>query len=414
MKRVDGFEECEKVIKGLREATKLGDVEGRVKEIIDDVKKNGDEAVKKYTLLFDKVELSEIEVSEEEIEDACKNSDPYLREALEVAKRRIEEFYKMFRLSSFIDPDEGYGYLVRPIKRAGFYIPGGKNSYPSTVLMSVVPAKVAGVEEVIITTPPGRDGKIPSSTLLACHIAGAHRIFRAGGAQAIASMAFGTETIPKVDKIFGPGNIYVYTAKKLLFGEVGIDGLYGPTETLIIASPSSNPRRIAIDLLAQAEHDPLSKAILITWSRKLIKDVEEELKKLGEELKIPDEGIFLMMVGNIEEAIKLSNLFSPEHLSLYIPESEKYLSLIENAGGIFLGEGCPEAIGDYIMGPSHIMPTGGSSRFSSPLSLWDFLKLSFVFKKPRKELLPYAIRIAEEEGLIAHKRSLEERCSEDS
>jgi histidinol dehydrogenase len=317
---------------------------------------------------------------------------------------------------------DGVGQVVRPLKRVGIYAPGGKASYPSTVLMTAIPAKVAGVEEVVLTTPPLQDGSISSATLVAADIAEVDQIFKLGGAQAIAALAFGTQSVPKVDKICGPGNIFVTLAKKKVFGVVGIDGLQGPTETLILADESANPALCAADLLAQAEHDELASAILITTSSELAervqKEIEQQLKNLGRQAVAEasfEENGGIITVESMAQAIELVNFYAPEHLSLMVQGAESYIDKIYNAGGIFVGENSPEVLGDYVAGPSHVMPTGGTARFSSPLGVQDFLKVSNVIALDGKELkmlANVASIIANAERLTAHARAAEMRIKD--
>jgi len=347
--------------------------------------------------------------------------DKGLVSALRLAAERVQAFHLTQKEKlglGFVK--DGLGFIVSPLERVGVYIPGGRAYYPSTVLMTVIPAKVAGVNEVVITTPPAPDGTVPAPTLVAADIAKVSHVFKAGGAQAIAALAYGTKSIPKVDKICGPGNIFVTLAKKQVYGTVAIDGLHGPTETIIIADDSANPVFCAADLLAQAEHDEMASAILITTSTRLAEEVSEEVKrqltKLGRRAiawQALEQNGGIVIVTNIDEAIQLVNLFAPEHLCLMIKDARSYVERIHNAGGIFIG--VPEAIGDYIAGPSHVMPTGRTARFSSPLSVLDFLKLSILMDmddKALKLLGPSSAAIARAEGLTAHALSVEKRLEQ--
>jgi histidinol dehydrogenase len=311
------------------------------------------------------------------------------------------------------------GWLVRPLERVGIYVPGGTAIYPSTVLMTVIPAKVAGVKEVILVTPPGKQGGIAPVTLVAADIAGVGRIFSVGGAQAIAALAFGTESIPSVDKVCGPGNIYVLLAKKLLYGVVGIDGLYGPSEVMIIADETANPEYCAADLLAQAEHDSLASAILITTSRRLADRVNQEVERQLESLprksiaveSLKNRGM-IVVVSSVDEAIELANIYAPEHVCLLVDKSDAYVERLSNAGCIIFGQKATVAMSDYISGPSHVLPTGGTARFSSPLNVMDFMKLANVSKVGEGLMSlagKVAITIALAEGLDAHAHAVELR-----
>lgn len=394
-----------------------------VAKIADDVRENGDAALFGYSEKLDKVKLNNFKVEEDEVARAYKVVNKELVDALKFASKRIRDFHLLQKehLSKNFMGD-GVGQVVRPLKRVGIYAPGGKASYPSTVLMTAIPAKVAGVEEVVLTTPPLQDGSISSATLVAADIAEVDQIFKLGGAQAIAALAFGTQSVPKVDKICGPGNIFVTLAKKKVFGVVGIDGLQGPTETLILADESANPALCAADLLAQAEHDELASAILITTSSELAervqKEIEQQLKNLGRQAVAEasfEENGGIITVESMAQAIELVNFYAPEHLSLMVQGAESYIDKIYNAGGIFVGENSPEVLGDYVAGPSHVMPTGGTARFSSPLGVQDFLKVSNVIALDGKELkmlANVASIIANAERLTAHARAAEMRIKD--
>lgn len=393
-----------------------------VKRIITDVQRGGDAALLKYIEKLEGARLTRVEVPEKEITAARNNIDGELLAALQTAAGRIRDFHQKQRdllPEGRIELGEGLGQVIVPLERVGIYAPGGTASYPSTVLMTAIPARVAGVGEIILTTPPQRDGHISPLTLTAAGIAGVDRVFAVGGAQAIAALAFGTESIPRVDKICGPGNIFVILAKKQVFGAVDIDGLQGPTETIVLADDSANPASCAADLLAQAEHDELATAIMITASlelaRKVTAEVERQLVDL-ERRKIAGTSLAqrggIVVVSDMDEAIQLVNDYAPEHLCLLVREAESIAARIRNAGGIFIGESSPEVIGDYMAGPSHVMPTGGTARFSSPLSVTDFLKITSLIaldKETLKELGPQAAAIARAEGLTAHAAAVERR-----
>ncbi len=391
-----------------------------VARIIGEVHSKGDAALFDYTKRLDGVELTSLEVKREEIAQSYTKVSQELLSALELAAQRIQAFHLNCQRQSWVDFSEGgLGQWVRPLDKVGIYVPGGKASYPSTLLMTAIPAKVAGVREIVIVTPPGEAGAIPPATLVAADIAKVDRIFSIGGAQAIAALAFGTQSIPRVDKICGPGNIFVQLAKKEVYGIVDIDGLYGPTETIILADETANPAICAADLLAQAEHDPLASAILITTSSELAakvnKEIEYQLTKLLRKEIITHSlqgrgGIIL--VTDMEQAIELINDYAPEHLSLMLPDAWSYLPRIRNAAGIFVGESAAEAIGDYIAGPSHVMPTGGTARFSSPLSIDAFLKFTSIIaidSEAVKKIGPAAATLARAEGLDSHAQAVEIR-----
>ena len=398
-----------------------------VQRILRDVQEQGDVAVRKYTRLLDGVELERLEVPEDEIARAARNVPKALRRALELAARRIEDFHRATIRKSWVDLESGLGEMVIPLQRVGIYVPGGTASYPSTVLMTAIPARVAGVAEVVLSSPPrsrpkdGRDsGDLPDpAVLLAAKLSGVDRLFRIGGVQAIGAMAFGTESVPKVDKICGPGNIFVTLAKKQVFGHVDIDGLYGPTETVIIADETASPAYCAADLLAQAEHDPLASPILVTTSLSLLGEVEGELEK---QLSTLDRGELaglsmerqgkVILVSSIEESLELANYIAPEHLCMMVKDPWAWAGKVKHAGGLFLGPYSPEVMGDYVAGPSHVMPTGGTARFSSALSIHHFIKtMPVVGLKPSEypELAEAASLIATAEGLTGHGRAVDIR-----
>lgn len=393
--------------------------EQAVEQIIDDVRSGGDAALFSYTLKIDWAKLSSLEVSQKQIKSAYREVDKELLSALKFAAERIGSFHQKQKDSIWsLASKKGFGQ-VRPIERIGAYAPGGTASYPSTVLMTAIPARIAGVKEVILATPPQANGTVPAPTLVAADIAKVDRVFSVGGAQAIAALAFGTESIPKVDKICGPGNIFVVLAKKLVYGTVGIDSLPGPSEVLIIADESADPAYCAADLLAQGEHDPLASAILITDSRKLAdevaKEIERQLKSLERQAiaaeSLQNQGL-IAVVADIGEAIELANLYAPEHLSLMVKGADAYIERITNAGCIFIGDSSTVVLGDYVAGPSHVMPTSATARFSSPLNILDFVKLINVVdvdKAALEKLAKAAATIARAEGLEAHAKAVEKR-----
>lgn len=403
-----------------QEVSEVDDLEKRVRGIINDVRRRGDAALFDYTAQFDKVRLASLEVSKEAISNAYGKVEAGLVSALKLAAERIRSFHLAQKDNVWREvAGQEWGQLVRPLARVGVYAPGGTASYPSTVLMTAIPAKVAGVGEVILATPPGPTGAVPPSTLVAADIAGVDRVFAIGGAQAIAALAFGTESVPRVDKICGPGNIFVVLAKKMVYGAVGIDGLQGPSEVLIIADETADPEYCAADLLAQAEHDPLASAILVTTSRgladKVNQEVERQLKDLSRQAiaaeSLEKRGV-IAVVDNIDEAIELANLYAPEHLCLVVKGANALIDKIHNAGCIFIGENSAVALGDYVAGPSHVLPTGGTARFGSPLNITDFIKFIDLVKIDRaglKKLGKAAVTIARAEGLEAHARAVEKR-----
>ncbi len=395
------------------------DPEQAVKQIIGEVKKRGDTALFDLTLKIDGIKLGSLDVDKSEIASAYRQVSDELVSALKLAAERIYAFHKAQRDSIWHEVSEkGLGQMIRPLQRVGVYIPGGTATYPSTVLMTAIPAKVAGVNEVIMVTPPQRNGSISPATLVATDIARVDRIFGVGGAQAVAALAFGTESIPAVDKICGPGNVFVTLAKKTVFGVVDIDGLYGPSEVLIIADESANPEYCAAELLAQAEHDPLASAIMVTTSRQLAdkinREVEQQLQSLSRQ-NIARESLsrgIIAVVANLDEAIELSNLYAPEHLCLMIEDAASYIDRITNAGCILAGREATVVLGDYVAGPSHALPTGGTARFSSPLNVSDFIKFMSVIKVEEvdiKQLGKLASVIARAEGFDAHARAVEKR-----
>ncbi len=393
-------------------------VEAVVSEIIENVKKNGDKALFEYCEKFDKAKLDSLLVSPEEIEEAISECDSEFIRILERAAENIRKFHEKQVRNSFIINDEDgivVGQKVIPVDRAGLYVPGGTATYPSTVLMDSIPAKIAGCREVVIVTPPNAQGKVNPVILAAASVAGVDKIFKVGGAQAIAALAYGTESIPKVDKIVGPGNAFVAEAKKQVFGLVSIDMIAGPSEILIVADGKSNPAHLAADLLSQAEHDKMASAVLVTDSQELAKSVSEEIEKQLSELSrceiarasIDDNGK-IIVADNLEKVIEIANEIAPEHLELCVDNPFDYLDKIRHAGSIFMGRNCPEALGDYLAGPNHTLPTSGTAKFSSPLSVDDFVKKT-QYTYYTKEALSRVARdveyFAKKEGLTAHAKS---------
>ncbi len=394
-----------------------------VERILRDVREEGDSAVRRYNREFDGVPADlPLEVTRDEIERACGEVDSAVWKALETAAERIDRFHRRqleHSLRSF--EDDGVGQLVRPINRVGIYVPGTVAVYPSTVLMMAIPARVAGVHEVIMATPAAEDGRVSKLKLAAAKIAGVDRVFRASGAQGVAALAYGTETIPAVQKICGPGNIFVTLAKQRLYGEVGIDGIFGPSETVIVADDDSDPDLVAADLLAGAEHDEIATALLITTSQLLAERVAERVSLQLEKLvrrEVASSALSrrggIAVVDHIEHAIALANEFAPEHLCLHLKNSADVLDLVANAGCIFAGGASAESIGDYTAGPSHVMPTGGTAAYASALGVHDFLKVTSVVRL-RQEAVdavgPPAATIARAEGLTAHAESIEARLT---
>ena len=389
-----------------------------VAEIIRNVRERGDAAVLDYTEKFDRVRPESLLVTEAEMEEALAKTDPEFMTVLEKAAANIRKFHSRQVRNSFIINDEDgivMGQKVIPVDRAGLYVPGGTAVYPSTVLMDVIPAKIAGVKEVIITTPPGRDGKINPSILAAAKVAGADRIVKAGGAQAIAALAYGTESVPKADRIVGPGNAYVAEAKRQVYGVVSIDMIAGPSEILVVADGKSNPAWLAADLLSQAEHDRVASAVLVTDSAELAGAVSAELEKQLPQLEryeIARESIDrngkIVVADDLRNAIEIANEIAPEHLELCVDNPFDYLDSIRHAGSVFMGRNCPEALGDYLAGPNHTLPTQGTAKFSSPLSVDDFVKKTQYTYFTREALERVAKDVdlfAKREGLTGHARS---------
>lgn len=399
--------------------TPEADVAAIVADIIADVRENGDTAVKAYCAKFDKAELTSLEVTPEEIQEAISQVEPEFLDILREAAENIRSFHSRQVRNSFVIADKPgivLGQKITPIEKVGVYVPGGTAAYPSTVLMDTIPAKIAGCPQVVMVTPPGRDGKVNPAILAAADLAGVNRIFKVGGAQAIAALAYGTESIPRVDKIVGPGNAFVAEAKKQVFGRVSIDMIAGPSEILVIADGKSNPVHVAADLLSQAEHDKLASAVLVTDSEELAQAVQAELER--QLPLLPRQEIARASIENngkiivaetLMAGIEIANEIAPEHLELQVDDPFSYLDAIQNAGSIFLGRSCPEALGDYFAGPNHTLPTSGTARFSNPLSVDDFVKKSqFSYYTP-EALAKAADKIAafaEKEGLRAHGRSV--------
>ena len=401
--------------------TKSG-VEDIVSDIIDNVRKNGDKALKEYSLKFDKAEIENLEVTKEEIEEAYNSEDKEFIATLEKARDNIHHFHSHQVRNNFVINDKDgviLGQKITPIEKVGLYVPGGTASYPSSVLMNAVPAKIAGVKEIVMVTPPDKSGKIPAPILAAAKVAGVDRIFKTGGAQAVAALAFGTESMPKVDKVVGPGNVFVATAKRMLYGIVDIDMIAGPSEILVLADGTCNPEFVAADLLSQAEHDKLASAVLITDSEELAHKVSAELEKQIPELprceiartSIDTNGK-IIIAENMKQAVMISNEIAPEHLEVCVDNPFELLNLITNAGSIFLGKNVPESLGDYLAGPNHTLPTSGTARFSSPLSVDDFIKKSsFIYfsEEALNEVGEDVVRFANKEGLHAHGRAVSKR-----
>ncbi|MBO5524622.1 MAG: histidinol dehydrogenase [Roseburia sp.] len=407
-----------------RSPNSYGEFEGRVSEIIENVRANRDAAVFEYTKKFDGAEINagNILVTEEEIKEAYEQVDPKLLDVIRKALVNIREYHAKQRQFSWFDSEDTgiiLGQKVTPLEKVGVYVPGGKAAYPSSVLMNVMPAKVAGVGRIVLTTPPGKDGKVYPSTLVAAKEAGVDEIYKVGGAQAIAAMAFGTESIPKVDKIVGPGNIYVALAKKAVFGYVSIDSIAGPSEILVLADETANPRFVAADLLSQAEHDEMASAILVTTSRELAEQVSAEIEKFVAELSRKqiiqaslDNYGYILVAKDLEEAIATANEIASEHLEIVTANPFEVMTKIRNAGAIFLGTYSSEPLGDYFAGPNHVLPTNGTAKFFSPLSVDDFIKKSSIISYSREALEPVykdIVQFAECEQLTAHANSIRVR-----
>lgn len=404
-----------------------GEYEGRVARIVAEVQEKKDEALFSYTARFDGVNLNKetVQVTEQEIRQAYEEVDPKLLEVIRKALVNIRAYHEKQRRYSWFDSQPNgtiLGQKVSALEKVGVYVPGGKAVYPSSVLMNIVPAKVAGVKQIVMTTPPGKDGKVNPSTLVAAREAGADVVYKAGGAQAIAALAFGTESIPRVDKIVGPGNIYVALAKKAVYGHVSIDSIAGPSEILVLADESANPRYVAADLLSQAEHDEMASAILITTSQQLAEQVSEEVDGFLQVLsrreiieKSLEQYGYLLVADTMEDAIAAANEIASEHLELVTRDPFQVMTKIKNAGAIFIGEYSSEPLGDYFAGPNHVLPTNGTAKFFSPLSVDDFIKKSSIVYYSREALEPIhkdIIQFAEAEQLTAHANSIAVRFEE--
>lgn len=400
----------------------VGSVAAPVEAILADVRANGDAALKKYTKEFDGVELATIELDPWSIDEGFREADPVLVEILYRAADRILAFHQHQVRNSFLVNDEDgilMGQKILPLERVGLYVPGGTAAYPSSVLMNCIPAKLAGVKEICMVTPPGKNGKVPANILAAARICGVDRVFRVGGAQAVAALAYGTESVPRVDKIVGPGNQYVAEAKKQVFGRVGIDMVAGPSEILVIADGGSNPQIVAADLLSQAEHDPNASAVLVTDSEELAVAVqaaiEEQIPKLLRKdiaRASIDQNGKIILAQSLETAVEIANEIAPEHLEVCVAQPFDLLSKITNAGSVFLGYHCPEALGDYFAGPNHTLPTSGTARFSSPLSVDDFVKkmqYTYYTKDALAKAQMSVSNFAKKEGLTGHARSVDIR-----
>lgn len=407
-----------------------GETDRKISEIVGDIIENvrtrGDEAVKEYTKKFDGVEAEYYEVPREVINEALTNADEEFTSALLSCMENITRFHNRQKEQSFIDPMENgciLGQRVRGLDRVGLYVPGGTAALSSSVLMNVVPAKIAEVGEIIMMTPPGKDGRPNPDILAAAAIAGVDRVFMAGGAQAIAALAYGTQSVPKVDKVVGPGNIFVATAKKMVYGKVDIDSIAGPSEILVIADETADPVYLAADLMSQAEHDKLASAILITTSERIADETIGQLEKQVEELSRKDIiksslGNFgaVIVVNSMEKAVSLANALAPEHLEIQVENPMGYLGQLNNAGSVFMGQYSPEPLGDYYAGPNHILPTGGTARFFSPLSVSSFVKRSQFIYYTREALMEAKkdiVTVARSEGLTAHARAVEIRFGEE-
>ena len=399
-------------------STSSMDVSDVVSVILKSVKERGDEALREYTKRFDDAEIDSIEVPKSEIEAAAESMDSSFMSVLYKAADNIRNYHSRQKRESFIVSEKDgvvLGQKIVPVSVAGIYVPGGTAAYPSTVLMDTIPAKIAGVGQVVMVSPPGKDGKLSKEVLAAAYVAGVDRVFRIGGAQAIAALAYGTETVPRADKIVGPGNIFVAEAKKEVSGIVGIDMIAGPSEILIIADAASNPKIIAADMLSQAEHDRNASAVLVTDSKALADEVANELELQLNTL--PREGIArasiesngkIIIASSIDQAIEISDRIAPEHLEVCVNNPFDYLDKIRNAGSVFLGRNCPEALGDYLAGPNHTLPTSGTARFSSPLGVDDFVKkyqFTYYTKKALDAVASDIALFARREGLEAHARS---------
>lgn len=407
-----------------RSQLEKADIQNIVDDIIANIRKNGDKALFEYTKKFDKFDVNKdnIKVTKEEIKEAYEKVDADLIKVIKKSAERIKKFHEKQKINSWLEPNkngEMLGQLIRPLETVGVYVPGGKAAYPSSVLMNIVPAYVAGVSNIVMTTPPNKEGKINPTTIVAADIAGATAIYKAGGAQAVASLAFGTESIPKADKIVGPGNIFVALAKRSVYGYVNIDSVAGPSEILVIADEKANPVYVAADLLSQAEHDEMASAILVTTSESLAKAVEAELREQTDKLErkeIIEKSLenygAIIITENMEDAFYIANKIAPEHLEICVEDAMNKLTMVQNAGAVFLGNFSPEPLGDYMAGPNHVLPTSGTARFFSPLSIDDYIKKSSIInfsESALKELSDDIVAFANAEGLTAHANSIKKR-----
>ena len=416
IKIYEGGLKPEEIFDRTEEKNTVGDI---VADIISNVRRNGDAALREYSERFDGAKLDSLEVSQAEIDEAFAELEPDFIAVIEEAADNIREFHRhQIKTGFVITPRDGVvlGQRVIPLERVGLYVPGGTASYPSSVLMNCIPAKLAGCDEIVMVTPPSKDGKVKPAILVAAKIAGVDRIFKVGGAQAVAALAYSTESVPKVDKIVGPGNVFVAEAKRQVFGTVAIDMIAGPSEILVIADATCNPKYVAADMLSQAEHDKNASAVLVTDSMELAKAVSAEL-----EVQIPmlpreeiarvsiDNNGKIIVVDDLNKAIEMSNAIAPEHLEVCVDRPFDLLPMIRNAGSVFLGKNCPEALGDYFAGPNHTLPTSGTARFSSPLSVDDFIKKSSFISYSQSALESVYQKIdsfAQKEGLQAHGKSV--------
>lgn len=396
----------------------MANVEQAVADILADVKSRGDEAVLDYTRRFDGVSLETMAVSRQEMEEAMASVEPEFLQVLSQAAQNIRAFHSRQVRNSFVLADQPgvvLGQKVTPIEKVGIYVPGGTAAYPSTVLMDAIPAKIAGCPQIVMVTPPGRDGRVPAPILAAAQIAGVDGVYKVGGAQAVAALAYGTQSIPKVDKIVGPGNAYVAEAKKQVFGRVSIDMIAGPSEILIVADENSSPIHVAADMLSQAEHDRLASAVLVTPSERLAQQVAQELERqipLLPRQEIARASIDscgkIIVSQSLKQGIDIANELAPEHLELMVDDPFAYLDVVKHAGSVFLGRSCPEALGDYFAGPNHTLPTAGTARFSSPLSVDDFVKktqFTYYTAQALNQAADSIARFANQEGLQAHAKS---------
>ena len=403
------------------------DVQTKVDAILSDIRKMGDAALFEYTEKFDGFKLSKenIRLTKQEIDEAISKVPERLKEVIKKSAERIKAFHEKQKMNSWLEPSkngEMLGQLIRPLESVGVYVPGGKAAYPSSVLMNIIPAKVAGVNKIVMVTPPGKDGNINPNTITAAYIAGADEIYKIGGAQAIGALAFGTESVPKVDKIVGPGNIFVALAKRSVYGYVNIDSVAGPSEILVIADETANPVYVAADLLSQAEHDEMASAILVTDSEKLAENVISELEKQTAKLErkeIIEKSLknygMVIVTENIEDAFEIANKIAPEHLEVCTKDALSKLTIVQNAGAVFLGSYSPEPLGDYMAGPNHVLPTGSTAKFFSPLSVDDYIKKSSIIsfsENALKALGNDIIDFANSEGLTAHANSVRVRLFE--